>query len=64
MRSDRSGALSGGEPVRGRGMDPLFMATVDATEEAVLNALLASPTVVGRGVTPVRDCPPKTSVDS
>ena len=30
-------------------MDPLFMATVDATEEAVLNALLASPTVVGRG---------------
>jgi D-aminopeptidase len=49
MRSDRSGALSGGEPVRGRGMDPLFTATVDATEEAVLNALLASPTVVGRG---------------
>ena len=33
----------------GVAMDPLFMATVDATEEAVLNALLASPTVVGRG---------------
>ncbi len=48
-RSDRSGALAGGEPVRGRGMDALFLATVDATEEAVLNALLASPTVVGRG---------------
>jgi D-aminopeptidase len=29
-------------------LDPLFAATVDATEEAVLNALWAAPAVAGR----------------
>jgi D-aminopeptidase len=34
--------------VTGRALDPLFEAVVDAAEEAVLNSMLASPTVVGR----------------
>jgi D-aminopeptidase len=35
-------------PVTGRGLDPFFAAAVEATEEAVLNSLLAAPTVTGR----------------
>jgi D-aminopeptidase len=35
-------------PVAGRALDDYFTAAVDATEEAVLDALLAAPTVVGR----------------
>lgn len=35
-------------PLRGTDLDPLFQATVEATEEAVLNALWAAPDVVGR----------------
>lgn len=34
--------------VTGRGLDPLFVAVVEATEEAVLNSIFASQTVVGR----------------
>jgi D-aminopeptidase len=34
--------------VSGRGLDPFFAAVVEATEEAVLNSMLAAPTVVGR----------------
>ena len=34
--------------VEGRDLDPLFAATVEATEEAVLNALWAAPDVTGR----------------
>lgn len=34
--------------VVGRGLDPLFAAVVEASEEAVLNSIFASPTVVGR----------------
>jgi D-aminopeptidase len=34
--------------VTGRGMDALFAAVVEASEEAVLNSMFASPTVVGR----------------
>ena len=34
--------------VSGRDLDPLFAAVVEATEEAVLNSLLAAPTVTGR----------------
>jgi D-aminopeptidase len=38
--------------VSDRIMDPLFDATIEATEEAILNALVAAPTMVGRdGVT-------------
>jgi D-aminopeptidase len=36
------------EPAAGRGLDPLFAATVDATEEAVLNSLWSAKTVAGR----------------
>ena len=36
------------EPITGRGLDPFFAAVVEATEEAVLNSMLAAPTVTGR----------------
>ncbi len=45
-RAERGGAASGS--VGGAALDDLFAAVVDASEEAVLNALLASPTMVGR----------------
>jgi D-aminopeptidase len=34
--------------ITARGFDPLFAAVVEASEEAVLNSMFASPTVVGR----------------
>ena len=34
--------------IDGRALDPLFAAAVEATEEAVLNSMLAAPTVTGR----------------
>ncbi len=37
-----------GVPVSGRDLDPYFAAAVEATEEAVLNSLLAATTVTGR----------------
>ena len=40
--------LDDGRACRARGLDDLFEAVVDATEEAVLNSLLMSPTSVGR----------------
>jgi D-aminopeptidase len=36
------------DSLEGRGLDPLFAATVEATEEAVLNTLWAAPDVTGR----------------
>jgi D-aminopeptidase len=48
IRADRDGRLHGPAPVTGRALDPFFEAVVDASEEAVLNALLGSPTVTGR----------------
>jgi D-aminopeptidase len=44
-REDRTAATP---LVVGRGLDALFAAVVEASEEAVLNSLFASPTVVGR----------------
>jgi D-aminopeptidase len=38
----------GGDALEGRELDPLFAGTVEATEEAVLNALWAAPDVTGR----------------
>jgi D-aminopeptidase len=38
----------GGEQLAGRALDGLFAATVEATEESVLNALWAAPDVTGR----------------
>jgi D-aminopeptidase len=48
LRLDRDGIPESVPVVAGRALDPLFSAVVDATEEAVLNSLLTSPTVEGR----------------
>ncbi len=48
LRVDRDGGSAGPAAVSGRALDPLFAAVVEASEEAVLNSMLASPTVVGR----------------
>ena len=37
--------------VANHAMNPLFDAVVEATEEAILNAILASPSMTARGVT-------------
>jgi D-aminopeptidase len=47
-RVDRDGRPDGPAQVSGRGLDPLFAATVEATEEAVLNSMLTAPTTTGR----------------
>ena len=47
-RYDRDGRPERTDLVAGRGLDPLFEAVVDAAEEAVLNSMLMSPTMVGR----------------
>jgi D-aminopeptidase len=44
-RDDR---MSSTPVVAGRGIDELFAAVVEASEEAVLNSMLTAPTVVGR----------------
>jgi D-aminopeptidase len=48
VRLDRDGVPDRAPTVVGRGLDPLFQAVVEGTEEAVLAAMLCSPTVVGR----------------
>jgi D-aminopeptidase len=45
-------------PLHGREHDDLFAAVVDATEEAVLNSMLQSPTVVGRRGNTLYGLPP------
>jgi D-aminopeptidase len=47
LRSPR-GQPSAGQAISGRGLDPFFDGAVEAAEEAVLNCLLAAPTVTGR----------------
>jgi D-aminopeptidase len=47
LRAPR-GERAAGVPLAGRELDPFFAAVVEATEEAVLNSLLAAPTVTGR----------------
>jgi D-aminopeptidase len=47
-RPEESRADGQSAPLTGRALDPLFAAVVEATEESVLNSLLAAPTVVGR----------------
>jgi D-aminopeptidase len=49
LRLDRDGRYDGPAAVSGRALDPMFAAVVEATEEAVLNSLLTSPTTTGRG---------------
>jgi D-aminopeptidase len=46
-----------GSRLEGRELDPLFAATVESTEEAVLNALWAAPDVTGREGRLVRGLP-------
>ncbi len=48
LRMDRDGRYDGPAAVSGRALDPLFAAVVEASEEAVLNSMLMSPTVSGR----------------
>jgi D-aminopeptidase len=48
LRGTRDQVDSREQPVAGRALDPLFAAVVEATEEAVLNSLLAARTVTGR----------------
>jgi len=48
LRADRSGRYDGRAAISGRALDPLFAAVVEATEEAVLDSMLSSPTTVGR----------------
>ncbi len=47
-RSLRGVAPSGSELLAGGDLNPFFAAVIDATEEAVLNSMLAAPTVIGR----------------
>jgi D-aminopeptidase len=48
LRAPRGGPPARVIPLAGSALDPLFDAVVEATEEAVLNSLLAAPTVTGR----------------
>ncbi len=48
IRLDRDGTPDGPRLVAGRALDPLFTATVEAAEEAVLNSMFGAPTTVGR----------------
>ena len=48
LRAPRGTAAAGAGRVSGKELDPYFDAVVEATEEAVLNSMLAAPTVTGR----------------
>jgi D-aminopeptidase len=48
MRLDRDGRHDRTDLAVGRALDPLFGATVEAAEEAVLNSMFGAPTTVGR----------------
>jgi D-aminopeptidase len=48
-RLDRDGRYESLVAVSGRGLDPLFEAVVEASEEAVLNSMLSARTMIGRG---------------
>lgn len=49
LRTDRSTPTRSADTISGSGLDPYFEATVDATEEAVIDALLAGTTMTGVG---------------
>lgn len=48
MRLDRDGSPDRTDLVAGRALDPLFAATVEAAEEAVLNSMFGATTTTGR----------------
>jgi D-aminopeptidase len=56
-RMDRDGRYENPAAVSGRALDPLFEAVVEASEEAVLNSMLSSPTTIGRGGNTSRGLP-------
>ncbi len=58
LRADRAGGYDGPVAVSGGALNPLFEAVVEASEEAVLNSLLASPTVTGRSGNRSEGLPP------
>ncbi len=49
LRTDRSSPVRSTAAISGTGLDPYFEATVDATEEAVIDALLGATTTTGVG---------------
>jgi D-aminopeptidase len=51
LRAGRDGRAGSDaqSPITGRALDPFFAAVVEATEEAVLNSMIAAETVAGRG---------------
>jgi D-aminopeptidase len=57
-RAARGGTPAGLDAITGSELNPFFAAVVDATEEAVLNSMLAAPTVVGRDGNYSRGLPP------
>ncbi len=62
-RTDRDGnVLDDGRRLGMRGLDDMFEAVVDATEEAVLNSLLTSATAVGRDGNTSEGLDPETVV--
>jgi D-aminopeptidase len=48
LRAPRGRPPAGAAPLTGSGLDPLFDGVVEATEEAVLNSMLAAATATGR----------------
>ena len=58
LRAPRGATPAGPDPIAGSELNPFFAAVVDATEEAVLNSMLAAPTVVGRDGNYSRGLPP------
>src|SRR5262249_49591767 len=48
LRAPRGAAAPAIAPLSGRELNPFFAVAVEATEEAVLNSMLAAPTVIGR----------------
>lgn len=58
-----STSRGGGGEVEGRELDPIFVGTVEATEEAVLNALWTAPDVEGRDGRVMRGLPHDDALD-
>src|SRR5258708_9474521 len=59
LRCPRGEQRPGRQQVAGHELDPFFAAVVEATEEAVLNSMLAAPTVTGRDGNRSRGLPPE-----
>jgi len=49
LRTDRSATVRSAAAISGTGLDPYFEATIDATEEAVIDSLLGATTTTGVG---------------